>query len=72
MSLLCISLLLSFFAFLPATSILPTHAHEHRAALPDSWYHPRDHPIHALFRRSNIPTDGHFYPPVGSPGLFLI
>ncbi len=74
MSFLCISLLISFSSFLLAASILPAHAHEHRVALPDTWYHPRDHPLHALFRRSgdNIPTDGHYYPPVGSAGLFSI
>ena len=74
MSFLCITLLLSFFSFLPAASILPAHAHEHRGALPGTWYHTRDHPVHALFRRSgnNIPTDGHNYPPVGSAGLLLI
>lgn len=36
-----------------------------------SWYHPSDHPAHALFRRQNgIPTDGHDYPAVGSSGMF--
>ena len=74
MSFFCITLLLSFLSFLPAASILPAHAHEHRGALPDTWYHTRDHPVHALFRRSgnNIPTDGHNYPSVGSAGLFFI
>ncbi|KAF8505848.1 glycoside hydrolase/deacetylase [Russula emetica] len=68
MSFLCITLLLSFFSFLPAASILSAHAHEHRGALPGTWYHTRDHPVHALFRRSGsgIPTDGHNYPLVGS------
>jgi len=70
MSFLCITLFLSFCSFLPGAYILPAHAHEHRGALPDTWYHTRDHPVHALFRRSNIPTDGHDYPPVGSAGLF--
>jgi chitin deacetylase len=76
MTFLCISLLLFFFSFLPgaAASILPAHAHEHRGVLPDTWYHTRDHPVHALFRRSgnNIPTDGHNYPSVGSAGVLLI
>ena len=71
MSFLWITLLLSFFSFFPAASILPTYAHEHRGALPDTWYHPQDHPVHALFRR-DILTDGHDYPSVGSQGLFLI
>lgn len=68
MSFLYITLLLSFCSFLPAVFILPAHAHEHRGALPGTWYHTRDHPVHALFRRSgnNIPTDGHNYPTVGS------
>ncbi|KAI0268179.1 hypothetical protein BC834DRAFT_821301 [Gloeopeniophorella convolvens] len=44
------------------------HAHKAHAPLPDTWYHPRDHPIHGLFRRqAGIPTDGQTYPQVGSP-----
>jgi chitin deacetylase len=74
MSFLYATLLLSFCSFLSAASAFPAHAHEHRGALPDTWYHARDHPVHALFRRdgNNIPTDGHTYPDVGSAGLFLI
>lgn len=74
MSFLYVTLLLSFFSSLLTASILPAHAHKHHGALPDTWYHTRDHPVHALFRRSgnNIPTDGHDYPPVGSAGLLLI
>lgn len=74
MSFLYATLLLSFCSFLSAASAFPAHAHEHRRALPDTWYHARDHPVHALFRRdgNNIPTDGHMYPDVGSAGLFLI
>ena len=71
MSFLWISLLLSLFSFLSAASILPAHAHKNRAALPDTWYHTRDHLVHALFR-NDISTDGHYYPTVGSSGLFLI
>ncbi|KAF7295871.1 Carbohydrate esterase family 4 protein [Mycena chlorophos] len=44
------------------------HDHEHRAArqLPGSWYHPDDHPVHALFKRASADTDGVAYPTVGS------
>ena len=71
MSFLCITLLLSFLAFPSAASALPAHALEDREALSDTWYHARDHPVHALFRR-DIPTDGHVYPEVGSSGLLSI
>lgn len=45
------------------------HPHNHLDAraevfphsLPDTWYHPADHPVHRLFQRSN-PN------PPGSPG----
>jgi chitin deacetylase len=74
MSLLSITLVLSFISFPSAASVVPAHAHEHRGALPETWYHTRDHPVHALFLRDrgDIPTDGHNYPKVGSPGLLLI
>ncbi|GLB34544.1 putative polysaccharide deacetylase [Lyophyllum shimeji] len=34
--------------------------------LPDTWYQPDDHPVHALFKRG-APGDGTNYPAVGSP-----
>ena len=32
-----------------------------------TWYHPSDHPVHALFKRDDA-TDNTTYAPVGSPG----
>lgn len=53
---------------------LPSHSHGSHSALPGTWFHPPDHPVHALFRRQNgtdLSTDGMNYPPVGSPSMFL-
>ncbi|KIY49201.1 glycoside hydrolase/deacetylase, partial [Fistulina hepatica ATCC 64428] len=41
--------------------------HTSRSQLPSTWYHPPDHPAHALFRRADLYTDGHQYAEVGSP-----
>lgn len=32
-----------------------------------TWYHPSDHPVHALFKRASE-ENGTTYVPVGSPG----
>src|SRR6266404_1772037 len=51
-----------------------THPHNIRSALPDTWFHPLDHPLNALFRRQggpSLPTDGITYPQVGSPSPLL-
>ena len=48
----------------------PGYSHEIRSPLPETWFHKRGHPIHALFRRqagTGLPTDGINYPQVGSP-----
>lgn len=59
---------LPLFLLLAAPLVFALHHHgPARRALPDSWYHPRDHPVHKLFRRG--PTDGTTYPTVGSPGI---
>lgn len=42
------------------------HSDEVGRALPGSWYHEPDHPVHALFKRA--PGDGTTYAPVGTPG----
>ncbi|KAF9485353.1 chitin deacetylase [Pholiota conissans] len=59
-------------SFLASTLAVPTphdsyddHSHNVRKALPDTWYQPRDHPVHTLFKRA--PGDGTNYPAVGSP-----
>ncbi|CAA7259764.1 unnamed protein product [Cyclocybe aegerita] len=44
---------------------LPHDSHEASGSLPSSWFHQRDHPVHALFRRA--PGDGNDYPAVGTP-----
>ena len=31
-----------------------------------AWFHSSDHPVHRLFKRQSIPTDGVTYAPVGS------
>jgi chitin deacetylase len=66
-----LSLLL--FAISPlasSASVLPAHKNGIRSAVPDTWFHPPDHPIHALFRRQtqtrfDLPTTGviFYHPP---------
>ncbi|KAJ3736366.1 chitin deacetylase [Lentinula guzmanii] len=68
-------MLLSFLlpAFFLSASAAPSlnsrhHGHEHRIVqrLPSNeWFHPRDHPVHRLFRR-DADTDGISYAQVGS------
>ena len=43
------------------------HDHDHvsQGALPGTWYHEDDHPVHALFRRQATPSTS--FPQVGSP-----
>ena len=44
-------------------NIVPTSLHS------QTWYHPEDHPVHALFRRATDDSaDNITYAPVGSPG----
>lgn len=53
---------------------LPAHAHEHqsnRKLDSKQWFHSRDHPVHQLFRRDDMTTDGASYPEVGSSGRFF-
>ncbi len=71
MSIFWISLTLLALPFLARTGAAhPGHSHEIRSPLPETWFHPRDHPVHSLFRRqtgTGPPTDGITYPQVGSP-----
>ncbi|KAJ7084618.1 carbohydrate esterase family 4 protein [Mycena belliarum] len=59
-------LLLPLFSVVAARN-RHSHDHSHGVAkrLPDAWYHPDDHPVHALFKRGGA-TDGLTYPAVGS------
>lgn len=60
--------------FAPAIAHAAQGDHSHVARnklLPDTWYHPEDHPVYDLFRRAG-PTDGATYPVVGSPRKFNI
>ncbi|KAA1466513.1 glycoside hydrolase/deacetylase [Dentipellis sp. KUC8613] len=50
-----------------ASAHIKPHSHAVRAPLPDSWHHPQDHPVNALFKRDGPSTDGAQYPDVGSP-----
>ncbi|KDR83740.1 hypothetical protein GALMADRAFT_236093 [Galerina marginata CBS 339.88] len=61
------SLLLARTAAVPTPTDSHDHAHSHsvRQALPDSWYQPRDHSVHALFKRAT--SDGVNYAAVGTP-----
>ncbi|KAH9179608.1 carbohydrate esterase family 4 protein [Lactarius sanguifluus] len=71
MFVLWFSLTLLAFPFLARTGAAhPGHSHEIRSPLPETWFHPRDHPVHSLFHRqtgTGPPTDGITYPQVGSP-----
>ncbi|KAJ3778896.1 carbohydrate esterase family 4 protein [Lentinula raphanica] len=67
-----LSFLLPAALFLSAFAVPSLHSrhheHEHRSAqrLPSNeWFHPRDHPVHKLFRR-DADTDGVSYAQVGS------
>ncbi|KAI9467095.1 carbohydrate esterase family 4 protein [Lactarius psammicola] len=66
-----ISLTFLALPFLASTGVAhPGHSHEIRSPLPETWFHPRGHPVHSLFRRqtgSGPPTDGITYPQVGTP-----
>ena len=61
---MALSLLLFVLSPLASTaSVLPAHKNDFRSALSDTWFHPPDHPIHALFRGQDqatfdIPTTG--------------
>ncbi|KIM25956.1 carbohydrate esterase family 4 protein [Serendipita vermifera MAFF 305830] len=67
---LVLSTLVSSIAGLPAA-----HVHEEAtvgSALPTTWYHKRDHPVHNLFRRGPLPVVGSpawqaAYPGYGTP-----
>jgi hypothetical protein len=61
-------ILVVFFAFALSLPINDNAHHVHKA-LPSTWFHPDNHPVHALFKRA--PGDGVTYPPVGSPGPFI-
>ncbi|KAH9002195.1 carbohydrate esterase family 4 protein [Lactarius hatsudake] len=71
MFVLWISLTLLALPFLARTGAAHSgHSHGIRSPLPETWFHPRDHPVHSLFRRqtgTGPPTDGITYPQVGSP-----
>ncbi|KAH9060911.1 carbohydrate esterase family 4 protein [Lactarius vividus] len=71
MFVLWISFTLFALPFLARTGAAhPGHSHKIRSPLPETWFHPRDHPVHSLFRRqtgTGPPTDGITYPQVGSP-----
>ncbi|KII95210.1 carbohydrate esterase family 4 protein [Plicaturopsis crispa FD-325 SS-3] len=60
--------LLARAATLPHRDSAHDHSHTERqlGGLPDTWYQPRDHPAHALFKR-DASGDGTNYPSVGSP-----
>lgn len=64
----------AFLLLLPLSSsvhgaAIPRNDHDHdhvsQGALPSSWYHEDDHPVHALFRRQAAPSAT--FPEVGSP-----
>ncbi|KAJ6630408.1 hypothetical protein B0H10DRAFT_1774810 [Mycena sp. CBHHK59/15] len=65
-----VSLLL--LPLLSAASVIQYDSHDHSHAnakrLSSTWYHPSDHPVHALFKRDGS-TDGIQYAPVGSDGM---
>ena len=44
-------LLFTLFPLASTASVLPAHAHGPRSVLPETWFHPPDHPIYTLFRR---------------------
>ncbi|KAI0750852.1 hypothetical protein C8Q80DRAFT_1306961 [Daedaleopsis nitida] len=58
--------LLVLAATLSSVTAHPAHDHDDvvNAALPGDWYHPEDHPVHALFKRGD---DGVNYAAVGTP-----
>jgi chitin deacetylase len=68
------SLLLAGISLLSVVSaaVIPphdTHTHDNvpQGVLPDRWYHPEDHPAHALFRRqAPTPAQPSAFPEVGS------
>ena len=56
-------LLFALFPLASTASVLPTHAHGSRSVIPETWFHPSDHPIYTLFRREtqaelDTPTTG--------------
>lgn len=51
------------FPLASTASVLPTHTHDPRSVLLETWFHPPDHPIYTLFRREtqaefDTPTTG--------------
>ncbi|KAJ7589236.1 hypothetical protein C8J56DRAFT_1164105 [Mycena floridula] len=46
--------------FLVPFAFAHVHCHDHKACkpLPRTWYHARDHPVHALFDRDSFPDVG--------------
>ncbi|GLB33810.1 putative polysaccharide deacetylase [Lyophyllum shimeji] len=53
-------------ALIPSVHDHNDESHAVSSRLPDTWYQPDDHPVHALFKRG-APGDGTNYPAVGSP-----
>lgn len=54
-----------------ATSFVLAHdSHRVEKRLPETWHHPRGHPVHQLFRRASQ-VDGHQFLEVGSEGRSL-
>jgi chitin deacetylase len=64
--LLTISLLFSFSAAFPHEST-SDHRDSERLSLPSRWYHDQNHPVHGLFKRQSVSSDGVQYAQVGSP-----
>ena len=53
----------ALFPLASTASVLPTHAHDSRSVIPETWFHPPDHPIYTLFRKEtqaefDTPTTG--------------
>lgn len=64
----CHLAIIALFAW-PLANATP-HADNHaplRKRLPEAWFQPDSHPVHALFKRQSLPTDGVTYATVGSP-----
>jgi chitin deacetylase len=74
MALSCFTILFVLFPLASTASVLPTRKNDLPAALPDTWFHPPDHPIHSLFRRQtqtgfDTPTTAcvNEFPPLPDP-----
>ena len=46
-------LLFTLFPLASTASVLPAHPHGSDSVLPETWFHPPDHPIYTLFRKES-------------------